>query len=121
MDYKTRKTRALKEIKATYSKLQEGEIGYKGFIGATKRAMIKYGCKDDIDHAIYYYDIDEVRYYVKTFTGYGMDLQFVVDIDLVDFRYEEVKSKDEVKQGDLLVECFVYCIAEGSVVNFYNE
>jgi hypothetical protein len=122
MEYRQRKTRALMEIKNAYTKLEKGVIGYKGFLGSVSRIMIKYGSKDDVDHSIYYVDVeDRGRYYVKTFTAYGMDLQFVIDIDLVDFRYEEVNSKDEIKQGDLLVECFAYCVADGSVINFDNE
>jgi hypothetical protein len=120
MDYSTAKRYALIDVRQVYSRLLRGEIKYKGYKTKVKNIMRKYGCKYDyIGDFITYIDINDKKYYIQCFVAGDFDFEFAIDINVVDFRYEEdAKNIDDIKEGDYGAKCFASCLDKGLIENF---
>lgn len=120
MDYKTARRYALIDTRELYSQLERGEITYKSYKTKVKNTMRKYGSKYDyISDLITYVDVEDKRYYIQTFVAGDFDFKFAIDVNVVDFRYEEdSKSIDEIPEASYGTKCFVRCLYNGLVENF---
>jgi hypothetical protein len=118
--YETARKQALMEVKDVYTQLENREIKYKSYKTKIKNIMGKYISrleKDQIPSFLSYVDIDGKRYYVQTFLG---DFHFsrIIDINLVDFRYEDVKSIEEIPEAGFPDNMLVNCFHNGDIENF---
>jgi hypothetical protein len=119
MDYKTAKRYALIDVKQVYSQLENGEIKYKSYKTKVKNIMRKYGCKYNfISDLITYADINDKRYYIQSFVAGDFDFQIAIDINVVDFRYEEVNNINEIPEASYTTKCFASCLDERLIENF---
>jgi hypothetical protein len=112
MDYKTARSLALKDVQQVYLQLGRGEIKYKNYKTKVKNIMRKYGSNYEKD------EINNKKYYVQSFVAGDFDFDFVIDINVVDFKYENINNIDEVIKADFTTKCFVTCIDKGLVENF---
>jgi hypothetical protein len=120
MDYSTARRYALIDVREVYSRLVKGEIKYKGYKTKVKNIMRKYGCKYDyIGDLITYANVNDKRYYIQCFVAGDFDFEFAIDINVVDFRYEEdANSIDEIKEASYTTQCFANCLDAGLIENF---
>jgi hypothetical protein len=121
MEYKNARRYALIDVKQVYSQLEKGEIKYKSYKTRVKNIMRKYGSKysnDGIADLITYADIKDKRYYIQSFVAGDFDFEFAIDINVVDFRYEDENNIDEIKEAGYTTKCLATCIYEGLMENF---
>jgi len=120
MDYKTARRYALMDVKQVYLQLEKGKIKYKSYKTKVKNIMRKYGSKYDyISDLITYVDVDNKRYYIQSFVAGDFDFEFAIDINVVDFRYEEdTNNIDEIPKASFTTQCFARCVHSGEVENF---
>lgn len=119
MDYKTARSLALMDVKQVYSQLEQGVIKYNNYKTKVKNIMRKYGSKyKDIDDLITYADINDKRYYIQCFVAGDFDFEFCIDINVVDFKYEDINNIDEILEASYTTKCFASCIHNKLVENF---
>lgn len=120
-DYPQRKTKALILAKHVYHELEKGEITYRKFRSEVKRIMRRCGCKYDISNYVYCVTIDDKKYYGESFCAGDFDLEFEIDVNLVDLKAEKLSSIDEIREGEFLHQCFMKCVHRGEIINFDND
>ena len=119
MDYKTARSYALMDVKQIYQQLERGELKYKSYKTKVKNIMRKYGSRyKDIGDLLTYTDIDDKRYYIQCFVAGDFDFEFIINVDVVDFKYEEVNNIDEIQEASYTTRCFASCIHNKLVENF---
>lgn len=120
MDYKTARSYALMDVKQLYKQLERGEIKYKSYKNKVKNIMRKYGSKYDyISDGLTYINMEDKRYYIQYFVAGDFDFEFIIDANVVDFKYEEdINNIDEIPEASYTTKCFVNCVHNGLVENF---
>jgi ribosomal protein S20 len=118
--YVVARKQALMEAKEVYTQLENREIKYKNYKTKVKNIMRKYISKlenDQILSVLSYIDKDDKRYYVQTFFG---DFRFnhIIDINLVNLKYEDVNSIEEIPKSGFPDNLLIKNIHNGNVENF---
>jgi hypothetical protein len=118
--YETARKQALMEAKEVYTQLENKKIKYKSYKTKVKNIIRKYISrldKDQILSILSYMDIGDKRYYVQSFFGDFL-FNYIIDINLVDFKYENVESIEDITEAGFPDNILVKGVHNGDIENF---